>query len=278
MQNVHFAGNIWEKFFHQFGLSNFNDFYDYSDGELINSNTKRNVLAFTLGENQDKKEFFMKRFFKPHYKDMLFTISNYGRLLSQGGLEWKNANNLLDINVGTYVPVCFGEDTVCGIEKQSFVITEKLTDECFTDFVRQKWNGLGNSEKTKIMAGIGRLLRKVHDAGMALPDYYAWHIYLSKRPDGEYDFSVIDLHRMKVNVKSEGTFARDMGALYHSLIDEYFDKTHKETLLEAYLGDNQSRRKKFEAKVLNREAVLNRRRHKPSYGKLDEVGVSVKIG
>jgi hypothetical protein len=78
---------------------------------MINRNKKRNVSILRLPSQEGQRVYFMKRFFSPHLKDMLFTVRNFGRLCSQAELELRNARILLDNGIETYHPVCWGVET-----------------------------------------------------------------------------------------------------------------------------------------------------------------------
>jgi len=86
----------WQSFFAARGLRCLHDFFAYADGPIINRNTKRNVTVMTLPDGDRTRTFYMKRFYDPHVKDMLFTLGNFGKLCSQAELEWHNAKTLLD--------------------------------------------------------------------------------------------------------------------------------------------------------------------------------------
>ena len=191
----------WQKVFTEFGLESFDDFFDYSQGRTINRNKKRNVSMLTFGEGDDRKIFFCKRFFKPHFKDILFAWRNFDRPVSQAEVEWHNANILLENGIETYRPVCYGRQTKFGLERKSFFITEKLPGRELTDFVSEKWSQLNRQQKEKIIVSLGKLVRKIHDARISLPDLYLWHVFIKENHNlGQYDFAVIDLHRMGHNV------------------------------------------------------------------------------
>jgi hypothetical protein len=229
----------WQQFFSRHGLESFSDFFELSPAETIGINNKRSVVTFRLGTDSQRKQFFMKRFHNPHFKDMLFTWRSFGKLCSQGQCEWENAKLLLDNCVETYRPVCFGEKTKCGIELNSFIVTEKLHSWALTDFVREKWHNLQRQEKEKIIAGIGKFIRRIHELNISLPDLYVWHIFLEENPDTkDYDFAVIDLHRMSRNVTDRNTQLKNLGRLHHSMVDKYFDEELKQLLIASYAGDN----------------------------------------
>ena len=265
MIRVEFSSG-WAGIFEQAGLRTLEDFFDYSDGQIINRNKKREVVAMTLGGSDGNYEFFMKRFFKPHFKDMLFTVRNFGRMCSQATCEWNNAGALLKAGVGTYIPICRGEETTLGLEKRSFFITEKIKGQCFTDFVRLRWDRLAQSEKEAVIVSLAQVIRRVHEAGISLPDLYVWHVFITEKEDGGCDFAIIDLHRMKINVTSRAERIRNLGAFYFSMSAKYFDDDIKHTFLDAYLGPGRLNEKDvFLRGVEHRCAVLERRRRRLDY-------------
>ncbi|UCF16542.1 MAG: hypothetical protein JSW59_03600, partial [Phycisphaerales bacterium] len=178
-----------------------------------------------------------KRFFRPYFKDILFARRNIGESCSQGRYEFESARFLLDNGIGSYNPVCYGEQRILGIETKSFVITEELQSICLSDFVRDKWRSLERSQQEKIVADLGAFVRRVHALDVSLPDLYVYHIYMTKNTSGEYDFAVIDLHRMSRNVTNENQKLKNLGRLHHSMLDDYFDAELKQLLIKSYAGD-----------------------------------------
>ncbi len=51
-----------------------------------------------------------------------------------------------------------------GIEKNSFIVTEKLPGQPFSEFVAQNWANLSQSQKENILTSIAKRIRKAHDA------------------------------------------------------------------------------------------------------------------
>lgn len=238
METIVFT-NPWRRFFAEFGLKSFDDFFEYSAGLTIDRNKKRNVVRFDLGQGSQKKRFFMKRFLHPHFKDMFFTRLNFSRFCSQARYEWENTKLLLGNNIGTYKPACCGEKTKWGIENKSFIITEELKGQSLSDFAGQKWQHLKRRQKEKIIAGMAAFVRRIHALNVSLPDLYVWHIFLSeKQAAGEWEFAVIDLHRMSRNVTNERKKLKNLGRLHHSMIDKYFDEELKQLFIESYAADN----------------------------------------
>ena len=229
--------DTWQSVFAGWELKSFDDFFDYSDGERINKNNKRDVSILTFGDGPERKVFFIKRFYNPHYKDILATRLNFGRFLSQASCEWENANLLLENGIETYRPVCFGERMRCGLERRSLFLTEKIQGCCLTEFVVHNWPHMTQQKKEKIIVSQEQAVRRMHDAEISLPDLYVWHIFIkqSSNPD-EWEFAFIDLHRMKHNVTDRNRQLPDLGRLDHSMLDEFFDGTMRRLFIESYAG------------------------------------------
>ena len=254
------------KWFAGFGLRSFEDFFSYSDGKLIGRNKKRDVAAFDMESGGTKKEFFIKRFIRPHFKDMLFTCRNSGHPCSQGQYEWENAKYLLDNGIKTYRPVCFGTDTRFGIEFRSFFVTEKLTGPCLSDFIAENWNGMSSEEKKRVIANVGRFVRRLHDIGVNMPDLYVWHLYLEGDDPATCDFALIDLHRMRTGAIKRARVVRDLAAMDFSMSEKYFDDEMRRYFIESYLqAEEGSQAGSLYEKMRTRSKVLSTRRHPPAY-------------
>lgn len=236
MQRIVFADS-WSDFFAEFDLKSFDDFYENPAAKTVGVNKKRNVLTFSIGPESRKKRFLMKRFSHPHFKDILFTWRNIGRPCSQARYEWENARLLLDNGVETYRPACFGEKITCGIENRSFLVTEELQSQCLTDFIRQYWPGFERHQKEKVITGLATFIRKIHALNISLPDLYVWHIFITEKAGGQYDYAVIDLHRMSRNVTSRSKKIKNLGRLHHSMLDSYFDEELKQLFVKSYASD-----------------------------------------
>lgn len=266
MEKVH-LNEDYRDAFTSAGLKSFDDFFDLEDGDIVNTNKKRNVLRFTIDHNGTKKQFFMKRFHSPHFKDMIFTAINFGHICSQARCEWNNANTLLKNGIDTYRPVCYGEDIVCGIEKKSFFVTEAIDGVCLTDFVADKWDEISRKEKEDIITSIAALTRTAHDAAISLPDLYLWHFFIKEKlPEQDHcQFAVIDLHRMSTKAGRDARY-KNLAAFIFSLSEKYFDDSFKKLFLDAYMGDNFPHDPdQLLAKVNKRVAVITARRRRVKY-------------
>ncbi|MHC4436374.1 MAG: lipopolysaccharide kinase InaA family protein [Planctomycetota bacterium] len=264
MQRIVFADS-WSAFFAEFNFKSFDDFYENLAVKTIGVNKKRNVITFNLGPDSQKKKFFMKRFSHPYFKDMLFCWRNIGRPCSQARYEWENTRLLLDNGVETYRPVCFGEKITCGIENSSFFVTEELQSQCLTDFIRQNWPGFQQQQKEKIVTGLAAFIRKIHNSNICLPDLYVWHIYITENA-GEYEYAVIDLHRMSRNVSNRRLKIKSLGRMHYSMLDSYFNEELKQLFVKSYAADDQdSDVSKLLTQVKKYSDVISARRKQIQY-------------
>jgi len=264
VQRVVFADS-WSRFFAEFDIGTFDDFFERLAAGARGGNSRRNVVSFSLGPDSQKKTFFIKRFFRPHLKDVIFARRNIGESCSQGRYESESARFLLDNGIESYRPVCYGEEKKWGIETKSFVVTEELQAECLSDFVGRKWNAMERSRQEKIVASLGAFVRRIHVLNVSLPDLYVYHIYITENAPGEYEFAVIDLHRMSRNVANKNQKLKNLGRLHHSMLDDHFDDELKRLLIKSYVaGDPDDDVTTLIAQIeKHSDAVSARRKQKP---------------
>jgi len=237
---IHFA-DTWRKFFENCNMKSYDDFFQrfdrgYQGDETKSKKSKSDVQMFTVGAENSKTTFFLKRFYYSGFKDMFRRWMQSGKLTSRGKLEWSNASLLLANGVGAYKPVCYGEITLCGFETESFVITEKLAMQSLENFVFHNWKNLPSDQQNNIIIKIAKTVRKAHSLNISMRDLYVKHIFIDRDHDKD-NLSFIDLENMWQNVTNPFQKARDLGRLYYSMADEYFDKDSKELLIDTYLAD-----------------------------------------
>ena len=260
----------WQAKFAESGFTGFDDFFQFSDGRPINELSRRSVQMLTLNIDSEQKTFFIKRFINPHIKDIIFARAHFGKFYSQAECEWENAKLLFANGIKTYRPLCLGSQKILGIEKNSFLVTEKLPGQPFSEFVAQNWTNLSQSQKENILTSIAKLIRKAHDAKIGITDLYIWHIFINQIQTNdvnpEYDFAVIDLHRMCHNVTNPNQLIQNLGRFHHSLRAEYFDENLKQFFIKAYAADNYAgEANKLYEQVKNYSKKLSAKRNQKPY-------------
>jgi len=266
MESIIFESD-WQDVFAAAGLRTVEDFLTTDRGQQLGRNRRRSVVTFVLETPAGPRRFYMKRFIRPHVKDMLATLRRFGRPCSQAECEWRHARTLLGHGIETYHPVCYGVRTQCGLERASFIVTEEIRGRCLTDWLAEAWADLADDGRRALLVSIGQLARRLHDVDIGFPDLYAWHIYLLEPVGPSSRLALIDLHRMRCGVRRLGSKLRDLGALEYSLIDRYFDDEAYRTLFNAYRRPRDVLPwERFRARIGQRANTLRRRRrHPPDY-------------
>lgn len=255
--------------FNQNGLNAFDDFIDCCKGEIINHNKKRNVSILRFSSHEGQHVYFMKRFFSPHLKDMFFTVRNFGKLCSQAELELRYTRILLENNIETYHPVCWGAETFCGVEKRSFFVTEKIRGQSLTEFLLDHWNAFDMVQRERLISELAQFFRSLHKAHLSLPDSYLWHLFLVEPIDAAkpYKFAIIDLHRMLINTSSQDHATRNLATFFFSMPYEWLDDRLRNLFLHVYLElSDQNPLGKYEGflrALKKREKIVTQRRKKP---------------
>jgi hypothetical protein len=233
MERIVFA-DPWEDYFCRCGLRAFAQFFYETKGLVVNKNSRRDVTKLTL-DGGPPKVFFMKRFHRPHLKDGLASLRRFGRPISQAVVEWHNANYLLSNGIGTYKPLCYGEQVTWGFEHRSFLITEQLDSACLLDLVIDRWQDLDRASREALVIEMADLTCRIHARNISLPDLYVWHLFTPAAAFGHaYDLSVIDLHRMVRNVRLKSRKIKDLARLQWSMSRRYFDDGLRDLLVSTY--------------------------------------------
>ncbi|HXG49498.1 MAG TPA: lipopolysaccharide kinase InaA family protein, partial [Methylomirabilota bacterium] len=182
-------------------------------GELIkNHRGRRDIFRIPIhAEDGRPVTLFLKRNLIPYRKHGLASLLRRARVWSAARVEWENCRALEAAGLPTAPLVAFGEE--CGLlwERYSFIITEAAPgDETLADFIRTCGDG---ARRRRVIEGLARLVRRLHEAGLATPDLFARHLFLSWR-DGQPEFCLIDMARLdRVQPVPDRLRARDLAAL-----------------------------------------------------------------
>jgi hypothetical protein len=124
---------------------------------------------------------------------------------SKAKRSFENATILLNKGIGTPKPIAFYEEFKSVFLRKSYYICEHLVpDLIFRDL-------FGNEEKyetEKILIGLAQFTFKLHENGIEFLDHSPGNSLLKKNMNGDYDFYLVDLNRMKFH--SEMSFEMRM--------------------------------------------------------------------
>ena len=173
---------------------------------------RRDILRIITSDgNGNELVLFLKRSWRPYRKDGLASLLRRGQVWSISRMEWENSKALQDAGVRTAVLVAYGED--CGPlwERFSFILTETASgQQTVQQFLRECGE---RAERRRVFDALARLVRQMHDAGMATPDLFTRHIFVDVKSEPP-QFCLIDMARLdRGTAVSPRLRARDLAAL-----------------------------------------------------------------
>lgn len=131
--------------------------------------------------------------------------------------------------VPTMVPAAFGSRGANPADRQSFLVTEELSD-CVSleDLAKQPLDG---KEKRRLIVKLAQFLREMHASGVNHRDCYLCHFLLDKtlRDAGQIKLYVIDLHRAQIRKQVPYRYlVKDVAGIFFSSMDVFL--THRDIL------------------------------------------------
>lgn len=130
---------------------------------------------------------------------------------------------LARLGIDTMTPVAFGERNWNPARRESFLVTEELTDCVSLEDYCRGWRP-SFREKTALLTALARSAAAMHDHGLNHRDCYLCHFLLDrKRWDGgrgEAHLHVIDLHRAQIRRRIPYHYrVKDVAGLFFSSMD-----------------------------------------------------------
>jgi tRNA A-37 threonylcarbamoyl transferase component Bud32 len=214
----------------------------------------------------DGQVFFVKKFRIKNWKEHL----KYLLLSSRAMKEWDVSLALRQRGLEIPNPVGVVEKTRWGFLEESLYISEAIEDtRPLIDFFTERFSERslkGNGEKRKLIAMLGRTVRRLHESGLFQADMHAGNFLIDKRGDGA--LHLIDLHRARIR-KSLSRRQRiwNIAQLFYSL-HSVLDQVDKGIFLEAY-GERGEVFSSLKSPSMVIERVVDgiRRRHQRSRAK-----------
>ena len=218
----------------QLGLDSMDRVKAFSGGDLIkNHKGQRDILRIPV--QPAGLVLFLKRNWKPYKKDGMRSLFTRGRVWSQSRVEWENSLALQRAGVDVAEPVAFGEECGWFWERSSFILTAAARGEMtLENFLR---NVRDSRERRVVFDVVARMVRRMHDAGLASPDLFTRHIFV-ERSRHEPQLCLIDMARLdRCRALSSRLRARDLAALHVTAPLRYVTMRERLRFLAVYGGD-----------------------------------------
>lgn len=216
------------------GFREFADFMAYGGGTEVTRKRGRTVVRLEL----DGRAFYLKRN-RFHWGEFWKGLSRL-RLPPRGARqEWESIIAVRAAGIPTVPPVAMGERLCCGVERESFTLTEELYDtEPLEDVIRREFSGPLSAtlleEKRTLTRRVAGIARRLHGAGMYHQDLYLGHFFLG-RDNAMY---LIDLQRVVRCARVPRRYlVKDLGQLAFSAgITGGISRSDRMRFFHAYLG------------------------------------------
>ena len=225
------------------GLLDFATIYRFQGGEIVKNISSRSVVRIELGA-PDTHVLYLKR----HGPEKINAFSsppffNFSGVLSQGRLEFENICEFRENSISTVTPVACGEHRIHSNRFESFVLTEDFhpwisLEEMIRDHPEFFQGCEGIRRKKALLRKLGRLARKMHEAGFNHRDFNATHILLRYTDGGElHDPALFDLQRVdRKRIFRFRWMIKALAELNYSLPEELFTPEDRLRLFQAYQG------------------------------------------
>jgi len=250
---------IWR--LHRHGLDTFESFDDERVGELIRDVGVRDNVRLTLESDDGRFIFYLKRHRPLGLSEKIGAWLRCRRARTAARTEWENISRLASLGIPTMHPVALGEDPVSG---RSFVMTAEIDSAVQgDDFAREHLASTDRPTahyRRRFAYGLGRLVRRLHLAGLTHRDLYLCHIFV-RRFEQDFRLYLIDLQRVSRHVFKRRWRVKDVAQLEYSCPTGTFTRTDRVTFLHAYFDVKRlgARQKRFVRSVLRKVGRMRRR-------------------
>ena len=242
------------------GLDTFESFYDERTGKLLRDLGQRANLRLTLDASGGKLTFFLKRHEPLGLTEKLKAWLRLARPVSHARTEWENIGRLARLDIPTMQPVVLGEDSLTG---RSFLMTAEIVGgRPADDFARERLAGdAAAAQRREFARKLGRLVRKLHAAGMTHRDLYLCHVFV-REDDQALRLHLIDLQRVGRRRFRRRWEVKDIAQLEYSRPPGVFSRTDAMRFLHAYFDTPglDVRQKRFVASVLRKAKRMKKRK------------------
>lgn len=223
----------------QAGLDTVEGAFHYAEGDdLVKPGLgyrRRTRIALTDADG-GTHELYLKRYAKTGVGTSMGRWFRHGRRASAARIEFDNIRAVRQAGVATMREIACGEDACplgCG---RSYLIVSAVPgdalERCFDEYLASH-DTAASGELTRRLA---RLVRSLHEAGLAHRDLYASHLFLDES-DGREDLYLIDLARViRPGLRRRRWFVKDLAQIRYSMPSAWTDR-HWDAFLAEYLGD-----------------------------------------
>ncbi len=225
------------------GLSTFDDVMNLSGGELVSEHAHRDTVRIDVDLADGPWRLFLKRDYAVPAKHIREDLLSGRRPAAQPIREWRAIEQCERRALPAMRRLACGQRTRLGLPRQAWLLVEAVPatetlDEALRRVSRDRDDARATRQRTALGCAVGRLMARIHGAGLAWPDMVAKHVYVAWRHDVDpprWDLHLIDLERLTAGA-DETTHRRDIERLFRSLIGHGLRGSDMLRFARAYAG------------------------------------------
>ncbi|HWP59736.1 MAG TPA: lipopolysaccharide kinase InaA family protein [Candidatus Acidoferrales bacterium] len=140
--------------------------------------------------NRDlRRRFYIKRY---NYQGLGYAIKDLFRS-SRARRTWLAANSLHMRGIFVALPLAYLERRRFGFLLESYILTAAVDGEPLRDILRRYRDfGYPLSEKRTLLGALARVVKRLHESGVACRDLKASNLVVDKSESGSFRFHIVD--------------------------------------------------------------------------------------
>ena len=217
----------------RYGFSDFDRVMGWSRGALIGVHRARDVLRVELCHEGQPVTFFLKREFRPQWRDRILNFFRGTGAATKSRHEWQILHLLRAHGLGCPEPVCVAERG--SWRRQAFLVVRALGGaQGLTEYLRTRRPS--GRDRHRLAARLGQEIARFHSAGFDHPDLFSKHVFLQGEPGDELTVYLLDMARTRQRKRLAPRHRwRDLAALNATLPEGLNSRTDRLVFLKAYL-------------------------------------------
>lgn len=191
------------------------------DGKIYREVKGRKTQQFSL----NGKSYFVKLHMGVGWIEIVKNLLQLRSPVLGAGNEWRAIDKLHELGVDTMKTVAYGQRGWNPARRQSFIVTEELTDTVSLEDFCKNWPTAPPTfiQKRRLIEKIAQISRVLHSNGVCHRDFYLCHFLLHHREAFAVTvprLSLIDLHRALIKNKLAIRWViKDIAGLYYSAMN-----------------------------------------------------------
>jgi heptose I phosphotransferase len=175
----------------------------------------RQRVVLTLSESGEPQKCYLKRFAHPPWRQQLMTrLAGFG---STAEVEFHWIRQLERLGIGTLKVVACGSRRNGVREVASLLLTAEISGDSLERWLPLRAALLNRTMKQRVAQHLAALVAKMHNAGLVHRDLYMSHIFITAKPENDFDLSVLDLQRVfRPRLRRWRWIVKDLAALNYS--------------------------------------------------------------